>query len=271
MGKLGWASRVVALAMMAVMAAATTVSTASAVAVAFVGDYSTGDFSQWAAVQNRDYNGPARDFHSNEYARIVDDDIFGKAARFEIQPGEPTENGKERSEVASGYETGGPDGQVMWYQFSTKFDPTFPLNHADLGMAITNQFWGAAYPGTPIVWSAGSRNGYWTLAVLKRPERGADLKTFPIFETPLSVGTWHNVTMQIRWSKSNQDGWIKLWLNGERQLFLNSSSTFVTQTLNPGTEVIRYKEGYYRQQSPDIPAGVVYHAAFRCGNGAPPL
>ena len=67
----------------------------------------------------------------------------------------PSFGGGERSEVMAGKDTGATEGQIRWYQFSTKFDPTFPQNHADLGWGFTNQFWGAKGAGPPVGWSVG--------------------------------------------------------------------------------------------------------------------
>ena len=86
-------------------------------------------------------------------------------------------------------------------------------------------------------------------------------KRVSIFDTPLAVGQWHDVTMQIRWSTSDTEGWIRLWLNGIRQTFLNGVDTYFVRTLVPGTTTVYYKEGYYRHQLP--PTGIVYHTGFR--------
>ena len=159
----------------------------------------------------------------------------------------------------------------MWYQFATKFGSNFPPNHADLGFALTNQFWAAAYAAPPVAWALNKKNGFWSLVVLKQRKRGVYLDTTYIFDTPIDVGAWHNVTMQIRWSASDKRGWIKLWLDGERQEFNDGSETYRVRTLIPGVDSVRYKEGYYREQSPQKPTGVVFHAGFRCGQGDPPL
>ena len=267
---MSWGSRGAA-SVMALTVSLLLAAPASAGPVSFVGDYGSGNFSQWPVVQNRGYNGPGRDFVPNSAASLVEDDSRGTVARFEVRPGDPNEHGTERSEVVGGPETGGAEGQVMWYQFSTKFDPSFPQNHADLGQGITNQFWGVTGAGPPLAWSVGKRNGYWSLQVQKQSKPGKYLRSFSIFHTPLNVGAWHDVTMQIRWSSSDNYGWIRLWLNGQRQTFIDRSDTYTVRTLIPDTGTVRYKEGYYREQSPDKPPGVVYHAGFRFGYDEPPL
>ena len=245
----------------------------SAESAVFNGDYSVGDFSQWSAVQNVGYNGPGQGYASTYSASIVPDDSQGIAARFEVRSGDvPSFGGGERSEVMAPPDSGGIEGQVMWYQFSTKFDPTFPQDHPEsVGWGVTNQFWGSSGASPPLAWSVGERDNYWSLLVHQQSQPGVYLQQFPIFETPLDAGTWHNVTMQIRWSTSDDVGWIKLWLNGIRQPFSDGADTFHIRTLIPGSTTVRYKEGYYRHRAPGTPTGVVFHAGFRCGPGEPPL
>jgi hypothetical protein len=76
------------------------------------------------------------------------------------------------------------------------------------------------------------------------------------------LGTdWHDVTMQINWSASDSVGFVRLWLNGVRQNFVNGSDTYYVRTLIPGTRTVYYKEGYYRKAMQ--PTGIVYHTGFR--------
>lgn len=229
----------------------------------FTGDYSSGNFSQWQVVQTRDYNETAKDYAQSYSARIEQDPVKGNAARFEVRPGDvPPFGGGERSEVQGGDETGGSEGQTRWYRFSTKFDPSFPLNHAELGWGLTNQ-WHARNAGgsPPVSWTVDDKSGYWSLTIEKQSAPSVYLGTMPIFETPLNVGQWHDVTMQISWSASDDKGWIRLWHNGQRQTFVDGSDTFFVRTLIPGTSGVYYKEGIYRQ--PTSSTDIVYHTGFR--------
>ena len=69
------------------------------------------------------------------------------------------------------------------------------------------------------------------------------------------------MTMQIHWSTSDDKGWIRLWLNGIRQTFLNGADTYFVRTLVPGATAVYYKEGKYQPIQP--PTGIVYHTGFR--------
>jgi hypothetical protein len=260
-----------ALASVAVAAvAATVVSTVSVAPLAaapaplFIGDYRTGDFSQWPTVQTTTYNSSGKDYVPTYSARIVQDAVRGKVARFEVRSGDvPSFGGGERSEVqAEEATTGGTEGQIRWYMFSTKFDSTFPQNHADLGWGVTNQWHQDHGIGSPPVsWDVGMKNGYWSLKIGKQSKPGTYLDTFSIFDVPLATGQWHHVTMEICWSTSDITGWVRLWLNGIRQTFLNGADTYFVRTLVPGTTTVYYKEGMYRE--PMSPPDIVYHTGFR--------
>ncbi|AXK73911.1 hypothetical protein DXK33_00940 [Mycolicibacterium neoaurum] len=234
----------------------------------FVGDYSTGDFSQWPTVQVKGYNDSGGDFVPDYSARVVPDAVKGRAARFEVRPGDkPPFGGGERAEVQGGSGTGGVEGQTCWYQFSTKFDVSFPLNHADLGWGVTNQWHAYAGGSPPVSWTVDMENGQWSLTIEKQAAPGAYLEQFSIFDTPLDVGQWHDVAMQIHWSSSDDDGWIRLWHNGARQDFRDGSDTFQVRTLIPGASAVYYKEGMYRE--PSDSTDIVYHSGFRSSDAEP--
>lgn len=230
----------------------------------FIGDYSTGDFSQWPSVQNPAYNGPGADYIPTYSATVINDPVKGKAARFEVRSGDwPGFAGGERSDVgADASASGGTEGQERWYEFSTMFEPGFPQNHADLGWGVTNGWHPNSSVGSgAFEWAVGARNGYWSLVVDEQTSPGVYIGDYTIFETPLNVGRWHDVKMQVKWSVSPKEGWIRLWLNGIPQRFVDGSDTYFLSTLVPGTTTGYYKEGYYRQGA--SPSGVVYHTGFR--------
>lgn len=236
-------------------------------ATMFIGDYSTGDFSQWPSVQNPAYNGPGVDYVPSYSATVVNDPVKGKAARFEVRSGDwPGFAAGERSDVgANAGDTGGTEGMVRWYEFSTMFDPSFPQNHADLGWGVTNGWHPDSSVGSAgFEWSVGTRNGYWSLVVDEQTRPGVYVRDYTIFETPLTVGQWHDVKMQVNWSTDPRKGWIRLWLNGIRQRFADGSDSYYLSTLVPGTTTCYYKEGYYRQGAKQT--GVVYHSGFRAAS-----
>ncbi len=232
----------------------------------FDGDYSTGDFSQWW-VQCKNYNDAGSAFPGSYSASIVGDPNYGKAARFEVRTGDvPPFGGGERSEVSGGSASGGREGDVRWYRLATRFDETFPGNHADLGWGVTNQWHDEAPGGSPpISWTVGEQNGQWTLVAERQSRPAGYLGSVVLFSTPLAVGSWHDVTMQVCWSASDSAGFVELWHNGVQQTFTDGTQTYRVRTMVPGSgaPAVYYKEGYYRDNGIGT-TGIVYHSRFRC-------
>lgn len=259
-------SRAVAPITTAVAIALSLAPNASA-APLFIGDYSTGDFSQWPTVQARGYNDSASDYVPTYSARVVQDPDKGQVARYEVRPGDvPPFGGGERSEVQGGTVSGGVEGQTRWYRFSTRFDHSYPANHADLGWAVTNQWHAYAGGSPPVSWTTSMKNGYWSLTIEKQSAPDEYLGQLSIFDTPLVVGQWHDVMMAIHWSSSDDRGWVRLWLNGIQQTLANGDDTYFVRTLIPGTTEVYYKEGVYRE--PTSSTDIVYHTGFRAAASA---
>ncbi|WP_157868763.1 heparin lyase I family protein [Mycolicibacterium chubuense] len=232
----------------------------------FVGDYSTGNFSQWSVVQNKYFNSYGKDYVPQYPATIVNDPVKGKVARFEVRSGDyPGFVSGDRSEVQSttALSGGATEGQTSWYSLSTKFDAGFPQNHANLGWGLVNQ-WHASDAGgsPPLAFIVNGQNGYLSLMAERQSAPAQYLGKVILWQTPLNVGTWHDITMEVTWSASDTIGSVRLWENGVAQTLTNGSTTYHVRTLVPGGGGVYYKEGYYRQR--DLaPTGIVYHAGFR--------
>ncbi len=228
----------------------------------FVGDYSTGDFSQWDVVQNRFYNGSGTDYSPTYAASVIDDPAKGKVARFEVRAGDyPGFPSGDRSEVQSNRVDA--EGQTRWYAFSTKFEPGFPQNHADLGWGVVNQWPDASGAGgSPLGFVVNGQNGQLSLVAERMAAPGAYLGKVVLWQTPLDVGAWHDFKMEVTWSASDTSGSVRLWHDGVAQTLTNGNTDYNVRTLIPGGAGVYYKEGYYRQR--DIaPTGVIDHTGFR--------
>ena len=129
---------------------------------------------------------------------------------------------------------------------------------------MTNQWRDFADTGSPpISRVVNERNGHWSLMVDKQSAPGVHIRggTYRIFDVPLGT-SWHDVKMEIKFSKSDAVGYVRLWHNGIRQKFIDGSDTYYVRTLIPGGGGgAYYKDGYYRK--PMAPTGIVYHAGFR--------
>lgn len=242
------------------------VPTAKASTLIFVGDYGTGDFSQWPLMATKFYGTatnmlPGRSYTPEYPATIVKDPVKGHAARYEVRQGDFVGSTESAQVTATSTDTRGAEGQTTWYGFSARFDKNFPQNHATLGWGVTNQWHEGANEGgsPPISMNVGMRNGYWSLGIVPQSSPGEpDGDAYSIWDIPLGTD-WHDIIMQVHWSAT--DGWIRLWHNGIRQKLLGSVDTFKVRTLIPGTADVYYKEGYYRK--PISPTGVVYLGGFR--------
>ena len=222
----------------------------------FVGDFSTGDFSQWPVVQNRVYNSRGVDYDGQFYgAQVVDDPTYGKAARIEIRAGDvPSFGGGERSEIQGDPGiTGGGEGETFWYEFAVKFDSQFPMNHADLGWGLVNQFDSQPRGQSPLFgWYVDHKNGYWSLVAGKGY----------IVDLPLNPDVWQHIKMRVLYSADDTKGALQAWLNGQPLVFTNGETVYHVRTLYSSGAIANYQFGYYRK--PMAPTGVVYHAGFRC-------
>ena len=126
------------------------------------------------------------------------------------------------------------------------------MNHADLGWGLTNQWHeGSDMNGSPpFGMYVDQLNGNWSLTIQKQSTPTVFEGVFPIWNTPLDQGSWHDIKMEVMFSTSDATGWIRLWHNGVRQKFVDGTDTYFVRTLIPGTTTVYYKEGYYRQPWP---------------------
>ena len=108
---------------------------AAAAAPLFTGDYATGNFSQWPTVQTKTYNSSGKGYVPTYSATIVQDASERQRARFEVRAAMCPHSGAVNAPRCrpTKLQPAAPKGQIRWYRFSTKFDSTFPQNHANLG------------------------------------------------------------------------------------------------------------------------------------------
>lgn len=173
----------------------------------FVGDFETGDFSQWTQCQNRRYSGSCKGDRVTFYGMsvVADDHRQGAyAARFEVRDGDkPHWGGGERSEVAR-YNVGRVhEGDERWYEFSLKFDQAFP---ADNGKFLT-----------VMQWHPNNGHGSPPMALLVW---GGQLFLAGTPGTPSMVigdiarGEWVDYVVHARFSRSAQTGFAEVYRNG---------------------------------------------------------
>lgn len=205
----------------------------------FVGDYETGDFSQWGTCQSAVTNsGCDAVGRGNRSMRIVGapDAHQGRfAARYDLGPGDvPNFGGGERTEVRAG--AAGADvraGDERWYQFSMKFPTDF--ENPTGGWFIVMQ-WHAGSGSPPMAINI-NRDGAVQIGGDGVPS--APKKTLG----PVRRGEWVDYTLHVRFSRSAADGFVEGWENG-RQTVPRTARASMTSGSN------YLKQGIYRDTGP---------------------
>lgn len=198
---------------------ATTASRATAAAPArvpvgsrelFVGDFETGDFSQWGQCQAKNLNKRCRTIGAgNDQMRIVPapDARQGQyAARFNIRPGDvPPFGGGERSEVQSN--AAGAlvhEGDERWYEWSMKFPEDFE-NPRGVWFIVLQ--WHSSSGSPPLAINV-ERNGDIMIG-------GDGLKGEPRRSLgKVRRGEWVDYVLHVKFSQDRDTGFIEGWENG---------------------------------------------------------
>ncbi|NMN96657.1 polysaccharide lyase [Antrihabitans stalactiti] len=237
--------------------------------VLFRGDFETGDFSQWSTCQSVVINDFCTDYKNSDQSLQVQTDVVRQgryAARFEVRDGDLSFSAGDRSEVSDELVTGGNEGDDRWYQWSTQFSSTFPMNHASQGWGVVGQWHGESDAGSPPVsMNVDVADGQWGLRINRQAAPGVFMSTPVLWKTPLAPGTWQDIKMHIKWSAEDSVGFVELWHNGVRQTFTGEpcagTDHCAIRTLIPGGGGTYFKMGYYRSVNVHG-TGVVYGDAF---------
>lgn len=220
--------------------------------VVFVGDYDTGDLTQWATLQTHDWSQFAGDYCT--YRACVHDDGAGHstAARFEVRDGDvPPFGGGERAEVRTGDgpSSGGYayEGDERWYEMSVKFDENFRNPRvSSAGWFIVMQWFGYGAPALALQVSESNTLEFGGDGVPRRYHR-------PIGE--VRPGEWVDYILHVKFSKIPSVGFVEAWADGVLVLPRYNRPTMTTESSY-------LKQGIYR----DANAGgtqVVWHDGLR--------
>lgn len=221
--------------------------------VVFVGDYDTGDLSQWSALHARDWNQPPGDYCG--YSACVQDGGPGHptAARFEVRDGDiPPYGGGERAEVRTG---DGPssgayvtEGDERWYEMSIKFDETFqsPRTGPNSWFIVTQ--WLPTDGSPPLTLQ---------VSLSDMLELGGDGPSIPFRRPigPLRQGVWVNYVLHIKFSQDPAVGSVEVWADGNLAVPLHNRPT-----IGPGPSYL--KQGAYRDAATSG-TQVVWHDGLR--------
>ena len=214
----------------------------------FLGDFETGNLSQWSSFQSQ----------SPDRIQVLQSRVRrGRyAARFFVREGDMAAAG-ERSEVLWGGSSNLTlrEGQEHYIGWSTYFaSAEYPIVTTGHQMVMQAHPKGNLPPPVKISSDAGELSLELT--------NGAAVKgdgTTP-WRTPLTRDVWHDFVLHAKWSASQQTGFVELWHNGVKVL-----SRYSVATLDaPGVDSY-LKFGYYRSGKAVSPDGAVYHDEVRVG------
>ncbi len=211
----------------------------------FVGNYDTGNFSQWSTCQWKGMNSGCSSYSGADYmAKIVNDGAGHEtAARYEVRPGDEPDFGGERAEVTAPETADVVEGDERWYEFSVKFDNSF--TNPTGGWFIVLQFHSGS--GSPPLAINVSSSG--TVDI------GGDGVTHPNLSLgPVRKGVWTNYVLHAKFSSNASTGFVEGWENGVQTVpktnraTMSSSSNYM-------------KSGLYR--GPDSSTSIVYLDGLR--------
>jgi hypothetical protein len=140
----------------------------------------------------------------------------------------------DRAEVSGEAATRADEGDDLWYQWSTLFDESFTAGH---GWSVLSQ-WHAYGEGSPPVAIANPTAGRWGIVLVTWNAPGDQGPRFTPWSAPLVRGVWNDIKVHIKWSASDDVGFIEFWLNGAPQMFTAAPCAGETRcmlrTLMPG-------------------------------------
>jgi hypothetical protein len=238
-GLVAFIALAVASCSLAVVPAAST--TVKQTADEWVGDFDTGDFSQWTGIQR----------FAPDRIRLVTSPVRDGlyAARFEVDPGDysagPT---GERAELF----VATPDnpGTEWYYAWSTLFPKDFSTDGSWKHMFV--QWHGPGSSGASVsfqVWHGR------LVARVGSPYTPTQWQQFDL--GPLVHDVWQDFIFHVRWA-ADGSGFVEIWRNGVHVVPLKHGINCAPGQAN------YLKLGYYRDPSP-TPA-VLYEDAMRRGN-----
>lgn len=231
----------------------------------FLGNYDTGNFSQWAMLQAKGINAPPPPNYCT-YSACVKDGGPGHptAARFELRDGDvPPFGGGERVEVsvASWHASRGgvvAEGDERWYQFSLKFEEDWqnPRHGPNSWFMVMQWIPTSAEP--PRLTIQVTQDNFLEL--------GGAFETVPYRRkiAPVRPGEWVDYVVHVKFSKDPNVGWVEAYENGELVVERHSRAT-----LSPSGAGSQLKQGIYRDAE-SSGTQVVWHDGMIISEGVTP-
>jgi hypothetical protein len=200
--------------------------------VVWVGDFETGDRSQWSHTQ----------MVSADRLAVVPSPM--RQGRYAIkatvkQGDDPINSSGNRNELVR--MTREPVGSEYYYRWSTMFDATFPSAKT---WQLFTQWHHEGSSGSPPI-------EFYVYGEEIRLNIGGNPGTI-VWRTPLVRGQWQDFIFHVKWSPNASVGFVELYHNGKLVLPKRFTATQFSGQLN------YLKVGLYRSDTV-APTGIVYH------------
>jgi hypothetical protein len=188
----------------------------------FVGDWETGDFSQWQVCQSKLVNGRCSSIgRGNANMTIVDAPGARQgqhAARFTVRPGDvPNFGGGERSEVQSS--AAGAlvhEGDERFYEWSVQYPEDMP-DVSGRYFIILQWHSSSGSPPLAIDLSRGS------VDIGGDGVKSAPRRTIG----PIRRGQWVDYVLRVKFSRNAGTGFVEAWENGKQTVQRTNRATMV--------------------------------------------
>jgi hypothetical protein len=179
---------------------------------------------------------------------------YGQVYQAMLVDGDLYKDGKARCELYGSKLPNGSDlryreGDNLFFGWRSRINEGFaaPLKRANSGNLT--QFKGDSSCGGPAI-VLTIKYG----AIALRSELYGELWYGPMVTD--FAGAWHDIVVNINFSKSATSGFVELWLDGAKQTFVDGSTRFRVATMCPDDAYVYLKQGIYR--STEL-TGTAYH------------
>lgn len=208
----------------------------------WVGDFQTGDLSQW---QGRYFSSAS--LFGDRLQVGPAPGAPGYAARFEVRQGDrPVASGGDRNELIEQDRTINgmvPGDGPRWYAWSTYIPADY--NSDSRWQTITQ--WHQSQVSAPSPLKVMLEDDDNTFVLASRPAPGAP-DDVELARVPVVRGQWHRWVVGVDWSNDPRDGWVEAYVDGRQILPRTYRATQFS--LPDGTPVPNhFKQGLYRDRT----------------------
>ncbi len=216
--------------------------------VSWLGDFETGDLSQWLHVLRAS---------ADRLTTVTAPVRQGRyAARFTVHDSDRVVSDNPRAQLNSApMHREGDENYIGW---STYFPSDFPSIPSGAWFVFF-QFHGTPYSGSPQLGFGVSPDGHIEL-------RRDDVYNYDrVWSQPQARGRWTDFTVHVKWSKDPSVGFVELWVNGARQTFSNGQTRLAMATIQADQTAVENIPTNYRKRDSIFGPVTLLHDAIKVG------